>query len=273
MPGAIERVTSTQGIIGPRVRNALPQRQLPDRSELDDVVEHFWQTSWDFPPGRPQTTETLPFPCQHLTFERLDGVCSIRITGLYRRVWQRELSGEGEVFGIKFRPAGFHAALGLAPGEFTDRTADGAGIPGIADLAARIWHSDEFAERCQAAQDWLSPRARPTDRTRLANRMVQAMQGNPALRVGADLERLFAISTRSANRLLTEQVGLGSKWILSRARLQSAAEHLAARPQCTLAELAAEAGYADQAHFSRDFARVLGRPPNSYRKELTAVED
>ena len=131
MPGAIERLTSTQGIIGPRVRNALPQRQLPDRSELDDVVEHFWQTSWDFPPGRPHTTETLPFPCQHLTIERLDGVCSIRITGLYRRVWQRELSGEGEVFGIKFRPAGFHAALGLAPGEFTDRTADGAGIPFI----------------------------------------------------------------------------------------------------------------------------------------------
>jgi AraC-like DNA-binding protein len=46
--------------------------------------------------------------------------------------------------------------------------------------------------------------------------------------------------------------------------LHEAAAQLAQDPRTSLALLAAELGYADQAHFARDFSRVTGRTPRQF---------
>ena len=52
------------------------------------------------------------------------------------------------------------------------------------------------------------------------------------------------------------------------ARLQEAAERVRTHPDVDLAAVAAEFGYADQAHLAHDFRRVLGITPSSYRRDL-----
>ena len=59
------------------------------------------------------------------------------------------------------------------------------------------------------------------------------------------------------------RLGLTPKWLVQRRRLQEAAERLRSRTT-TLAEVAAALGYADQPHFSRDFARVTGMTPGEF---------
>ena len=56
--------------------------------------------------------------------------------------------------------------------------------------------------------------------------------------------------------------------VVQRYRLHEAAAQLASRHPpalAALAALAASLGYADQAHFTRDFKRMVGETPRSFR--------
>jgi AraC-like DNA-binding protein len=50
--------------------------------------------------------------------------------------------------------------------------------------------------------------------------------------------------------------------------LIEAAERLAADPAADGATLAHDLGYADHAHFIRDFKRLVGQPPAAYARAL-----
>jgi transcriptional regulator GlxA family with amidase domain len=60
------------------------------------------------------------------------------------------------------------------------------------------------------------------------------------------------------------QLGVSSKQVLSRFRLQEAAWQLEREPELELADLAVRLGWYDQAHFSRDFRLLLGETPARY---------
>jgi len=60
-------------------------------------------------------------------------------------------------------------------------------------------------------------------------------------------------------------VGLTPKRYARVLRFRSALARLAAEPSVTLAELALDAGYGDQAHFNRDFREMAGISPTEYR--------
>jgi AraC-like DNA-binding protein len=65
-------------------------------------------------------------------------------------------------------------------------------------------------------------------------------------------------------RLFADYVGIGPKWVIRRFRLHEVTERLAAGADIDWAALAAELGYADQAHFVRDFRAMFGEPPTWY---------
>ena len=71
-------------------------------------------------------------------------------------------------------------------------------------------------------------------------------------------------SVRGLQRLFAEYVGIGPKWVIRRYRLREVTERLARGEPVEWAGLAAELGYADQAHFVRDFRRMFGESPTWY---------
>ncbi|HMV70392.1 MAG TPA: helix-turn-helix domain-containing protein, partial [Myxococcota bacterium] len=60
-------------------------------------------------------------------------------------------------------------------------------------------------------------------------------------------------------------VGLSPKVIARITRFQAALRSLMRDPGVSLADVALEAGYFDQAHFIRDFRRMTGGVPRGYR--------
>jgi AraC-like DNA-binding protein len=80
------------------------------------------------------------------------------------------------------------------------------------------------------------------------------------------LVRELGVGARRLQRLFDEYVGVSPKWIIQRYRLHEAAERIAAGCANDWATLALDLGYADQAHFIRDFKRLVGLPPAEYAR-------
>ncbi|MBW8705664.1 Transcriptional activator FeaR [Streptomyces sp. MBT84] len=93
--------------------------------------------------------------------------------------------------------------------------------------------------------------------------LVETISSDPAVLRVSQLAAIAHMSVRQLQRLFAEYVGIGPKWVIRRARMQEAAARAATDPQDWSA-LAAELGYADQAHFTRDFTACIGASPAKY---------
>ena len=239
--------------------------------ELDTLVECYWNVRWDQRglPAREQ--QVLAHPQVHLVFEQPEA----RVYGVDRGLFVRRLEGRGQVLGIKFRPGGFRPFWGRPVQELADRVLsaaevfDGAAVLGdgaepVAEANRRILALDSLPAMAALADAFLLARLPAAD-PRVAE--VTAMVGLAAADHGiVRVEQLAArcgVSARTLQRLFAEYVGVGPKWVLRRARLQQAAL-LADAGTVDWPLLAAELGYADQAHLTRDFTAVVGRPPTRY---------
>ena len=78
------------------------------------------------------------------------------------------------------------------------------------------------------------------------------------------LERTGNRPTRALQRLFGDYVGVSPKWVIKRYRLHEAVEQLAGGRPPEWSALAQNLGYFDQAHFIRDFKRLVGRTPADY---------
>jgi len=88
------------------------------------------------------------------------------------------------------------------------------------------------------------------------------------LSVGSDVRGIVrdcGYSHRHFIELFERAVGLTPKRYARVLRFRGALARLAAEPSGTLAGLALDAGYADQAHFNRDFREMAGISPTEYR--------
>ncbi|MDP5221030.1 helix-turn-helix domain-containing protein [Ruegeria sp. 2205SS24-7] len=86
-----------------------------------------------------------------------------------------------------------------------------------------------------------------------------------------DLAEQFEISQRTLTRQFTETVGLAPKRYASVARLNNTIRYLNAGPNPTLAKVAADTGYYDEAHMSHDFTRYFGMSPARFIEARNAM--
>ncbi len=69
----------------------------------------------------------------------------------------------------------------------------------------------------------------------------------------------FSAATKMKSRLFRRHVGIAPKAVIRRVRLREVAARVEDGLAPNLADLAAELGYADQAHLARDFRSATGR--------------
>jgi AraC-like DNA-binding protein len=112
---------------------------------------------------------------------------------------------------------------------------------------------------------------RDPDAERVATLVEWARSERGVVRVDALAERA-SVSVRTLQRLFDEYVGVPPKWVVRRFRVQEAAERARDGGGVDWAALAADLGYADQAHFVHDFKAQVGRTPTDYAAWCTSVE-
>lgn len=235
--------------------------------DLAPYVEHYWSVAWDYRGHAPEQLETLPHPSVHLIFERSVGA---RITGVTRGKFTRILSGKGAVFGVKFAPGGFYPFLRAPLSTITDTTASVRSIFGTAgvDLARSILARRTDAACVALVEDFLRRHVHERDDTaiRMAQLVYAVARDRTILKV-EDLAARAGTNTRMLQRLFAKYVGVSPKWVIQRYRLHEAAEQLADGGAVTQSALALSLGYSDQAHFVRDFKRIVGASPAAYARD------
>lgn len=249
--------------------------RLPTGPDVAEFVEWYWAVRWDMRGRAPYFAEVLPFPCVHLTFERDGDRFGGFVNGVCTRKYVRELAGCGETFGVRFRPGGFGAFTGLDVGGLRDRAVPAVEVlPDIGDLAERVLATPADPDRRRLVEDYLRTRTRRDDPNyRFVLRIAAAMaQESELTRVDQVTER-FGVSARTLQRLFRRYIGAGPKWVLRRYRLQDGADLLARGRTADLAALAADLGYFDQAHFTREFTAEVGMAPLEYAKNSLRSRD
>lgn len=156
------------------------------------------------------------------------------------------------VFGVRFRLGVAGAALGLPAGEFLDDN-----VP-VAD----VW-GPELDER--VASGGVSALVAAV-RERVLGAPLDPLARAAALRMAVPGTRVSAldlgVSERQLRRRFEDAVGYGPKTLARVLRFQRFLG-LASSGGGDLARLALSAGYADQAHLTRECRRLAGRTPGS----------
>lgn len=260
---------STRGILRPKTgeQNFTLTRVSPC-PELSPFIEQYWMVHWDLRGEKPYASETLPFPSVHIAIEKrhpeVYGVTTGRFT--------RHLKGRGEVFGVKFRPASFYPFWSHPISSLTDQTTSLGNIFGKegSKLRALILKESDPNKRVRLMEDFLMARLPKRDPwvEKLRDLVEYVAKTRNITRVEQMASRI-GLSMRPLQRNFDKYVGVSPKWVIQRYRLQEAAELLAhGSTEKTVSDLALRLGYFDQAHFIREFRKVIGTTPNAYaRKE------
>lgn len=246
---------------------------------FEGFLQRFWIPVWSVPPGEQARQKVLQYP-----------VCLMVITPGYARfhgvasgLSTTTLTGDGWAVGVMFAPAaGSLLAAGAAVGgasaggsvaDYTDRFVDVSDVLGeagraLADRVRAAMAPDPHAEQSHhAAMEAYASELRrflPVDAEgELVNRLVRYVEARRDVLRVAQVCEAFEMSERTLQRLVHRRLGLTPKWLIQRRRLQEAAE-LLRRRETTATEVAAMLGYADQAHFIRDFSAVTDMTPGRF---------
>ncbi len=250
----------------------------PPPPDLAPFIEHFWfVTCADAPVelrvdvfvdgradlvfnfGAPYTRHVLGGARQQLTDSNLDAqrLYPIRI----------EQAGRVRATGVRFHLGGLGALCDVPLRPLTGHTPPPAAVWG--DDAVALERSLEATEDLDAQAAQLSAffRARRTEAAAFA-RFQAALETLVTSRGAATVGQVAAaagVSARHVERLFARYLGLAPKTLGRVLRFQTALKMLMAEPAGSLAGVAAEAGYFDQAHFIRDFRQMSGGVPRGYR--------
>ena len=271
---------ATSGLLRPAEtrRVADLRREAPVSPALAPFVERYWSVRWDRTGQPPFRSEVLSHPSVNLSVEsgshprfgvRLPAVL---VHGVTTRRFVIDLVGSGRVTAAKFRPGGWVAFGGRAPaGGAVVPLGDRPGLAPAALLDAVLTEDDDEARAAvlDAALAPLAPEPAPAY-TELQALLARMLTDRSLVRV-EQVAALASTSTRSLQRLFAGYVGVSPKAVLSRYRLQDAAATIDAGVVTDLAGLAAELGWFDQAHFSREFRAVVGTTPSAYLAQARAA--
>jgi AraC-like DNA-binding protein len=237
-------------------------RYLPGQ-EVAFFVEHYWIVRWDLRGQAPFTSETLPYPSVHLVLERGRS----RIVGVPTGKFEETVQGEGLVFGVKFKPGGFHPLVGGPISRLTNKTVAAVTLLDYAPtLETEVLAVAEDRLMVDRAEILLAEHLPARDEhIPLLTSIVDSVATDRAIVRVEQLVAQFGLGKRTLQRLFHEYVGVTPKWVIQRYRLFEAAEQLAAG-HTTGARVAHELGYFDQAHFIRDFKALVGRSPLEFAR-------
>lgn len=247
-------------------------RRREPAGPLRPYLEHYWLIDWDLP--QPYASHVVPHPSVNIVFQHFgDEEPFAEVAGIGLELFTQKLQGRGRVCGIQFRPGGFRPFAPARPvSEWTGRRVRFPGFYPDADPAEVLTPDDEDARVAALDAFLLGLGPRPDPQADLAMALVDRIRTDRTIRRVTDFARAEGLSVRLLQRLFAAYVGVGPKWVILRYRIHEALEHAETDRTVDWSRLAADLGYADQAHLVRDFTATVGVPPTAYAAAPTATE-
>ena len=249
-----------------------------------DAVRDIALTYWSF------TVRALPHPgfvhrvwpdgCASLTLVEAPHVgVGAHLLGVRNAPLDVPVFAGARYWGVKFRPEAGAMWLGVPARSIRDRNIPAAQLLGdevlaLARVVAPLEDSADVRERIDA---WIM--SRPFDRARIdtvVRAAVAAIVATDGRRAIADIAADVGVSPRVLQRRFSATVGIPPKSfaVLRRARtaLKRVLDDGVGADVGGWSGVAYSSGYADQAHFAREVARLTRFAPTALRARLETIE-
>jgi AraC-like DNA-binding protein len=226
---------------------------------LREIVSCTWQRTVAAD-EEPPSARVLPDGCVDLVWRR----DQLLVAGPDRDAWMSELRPGETVVGLRLRPGLGGPALGMPASELRNARVDVADLwgPRGAELAGRVGDAESPDARRRALTEAVLARMAEVETPDPIVSAAVSRLGLPGSRVGL-LGEALGIGERQLLRRFDAAVGYGPKLldrILRFQRFVARAPAIAGGEE-ELARVAAELGYADQPHLSRDCKALSGLSP------------
>ncbi len=267
----------SRGILDPwLLRQQVRLTRYPPGPALTGLVDRFWAVGWDLPPGAVHRQQVLTHPGANLSVGHPDaeaspgpaGPIEARLNGVARGLSTRVLTGRGWTVAAMTTPGGLGAFITGSAARFTDRIVPLGAATGTdeAALVRLLRDEPEEAARVSLLASALEQAAHPR-RVPAARRVAEVArlaETNRSLRRLSDLCEIADTGQRTLQRMFLHYAGVSPTWVLRRYRLLDAAEAVRGGERVSWADVAADLGYSDQAHLTRDFRAAIGQTPAAY---------
>ena len=244
---------------------------VPPAPRLASFVRHYWISS------NAEATQHVIVPdgCLDLVVETSHSGADLWLYGTTTRRSKVSIRPQHLYVGVRFQPGQGRHFFRSAARELTDTRVrldvdhwapicDRLTRGGLDDLAIGRGFDQLLSEQL---------RQRPPERSSVDQALRTIVDRRGPVRV-EELARSTGIGRRQLERLFLEQVGVSPKTYLKIVRARRVLDALFRRPTSSLSALAAELGYADQSHMSRELRELLGAPPGRLRaKGVAFVQD
>jgi AraC-like DNA-binding protein len=165
---------------------------------------------------------------------------------------------------LRFRPGALRAVAGCDATEVLNASVALADLGGARGLAGDLHAAESAHLRIALLEAWVRARVSVSRRDLAVSAACRALARRPDVAIGG-LAAQLGWSVRMLHREFTATCGYGPKHMQRILRVQRTLQLAGAlREPMRLDALAASAGFADQAHMSRDFRAITGFSPGSY---------
>lgn len=174
------------------------------------------------------------------------------------------LTEGGLVVGFGLTPLGWSRLIGDSAEPYANAAVDLGGLwgPAAAEMLHDLIAAPDDAARVAVLDAQLGPRAQAAAIVDPAvQRAANALRSGDIRSIGAFAQQV-GVSTRTLDRLCRKVFGFAPKRLLRRQRFLRTLEQIGGRQGPLNAAL--DEGYADQAHFTREFRAFMGMTPSAY---------
>lgn len=249
---------------------------------LSPFIEIFWDGNFNYENKHLISQQVLPNGYIELIIHLSDLHCDLvdgstwgqspdyTLIGLYTEPYKVRFTGAVNVFGIRFKPEGFHGIFGVPASEFSAGYEDMSLIAGkdFTRYCLRLRDAPDSETRLRLTAEYLSRTALEKGvRLSYVNHAAEIIRKSKGLVRIENLTKEVYISLRQLEREFKAKVGITPKHYQRIARLNEVHRLLQRGGRLNLTQIAHQSGYNDQAHFIRDFKRITGEKPGVFLRE------
>ncbi|MDR8390803.1 helix-turn-helix domain-containing protein [Aliifodinibius sp. S!AR15-10] len=249
--------------------------------DLRPYVEFFWEGQFNLSGTTTLYQKVVPNGFVELVIHPSDSHCHLpigdgwssspdyTIIGLYTRPYEVQFPHYVNVFGIRFKPEGIYNLFGIPASVFSEKYEDMELVLGreFKEYCERLRETPHVGQRLKLTTNFLLKKLEQNSaEITYLNRAAEMIRRSEGFNKIDDLPDKVYISQRQLEREFNKKIGITPKRYMRIARLNEVHRKLEEEQELELTKIAFDCGYADQAHFIRDFKSFMGVNPTLFTK-------
>ena len=262
--------------MGVQIRDFVPA------AALRPYVLQYWEGTFNGMPSAVLEQKVLPSGYIELVLHLSEARCELKVqsgwetsaafslVGFWTTPFLLQFRDKVQTFAIRFKPEAVYFIFGIPAAEFINCSANLEDTFGscFTSFCYQIEALKTVEERIQLTDTYLLNRLKKAqNRESYVQRAAELIRHQGGETTVESLSQEVCISTRQLEREFKNKLGLSPKSYMRIARLNKVMELLNQKSFKSLAQLSYYCGYADQAHFIREFKQLTGELPSLYASD------